>query len=490
MSVDALIAPLQAAHDSRVRRGKAALNPYELHAAAVLVVDFLLIVLASFAAVQFRLVLPTMDAAEGLEEMVRPVAMAIPFVWALLLSAFGAYQRDHFGTGTDEYRRVAHASFALAAVVSMVAYLMHYPLSRGYVVLLFMVGRALLILGRVILRRLVHQIRAAGYFTVPVLVVGAAQHVDDITAVLRRESWMGYQVRGALVDTGTVETAVGVPILGRVRDVLRTVRSGVARTVIFTEGAFDSSADFRRLAWEFDKIDVDVIVVPALTDISAQRLNVRPVAGLPLVHVDRPRAQAAGRWVKRAFDIVTSGSLLLSSPLIVAVSLAIWFEDRGRFFFKKRRAGLHGEAFDCFKFRSMVTDAEARLAALHHLNQGNGVLFKMANDPRITRVGRFIRRFSIDEIPQFWNVLRGDMSLVGPRPALMTEVARYDSDAVRRLHVRPGITGLWQVSGRSDLSWEDTVRLDLYYVDNWSMVQDISIIGKTAHAVLASRGAY
>ncbi len=215
------------------------------------------------------------------------------------------------------------------------------------------------------------------------------------------------------------------------------------------------------------------------------------MAGLSLVHVDRPRAIAAAQWSKRIFDIIGASMLLLmSAPIMAVVALAIKLEDGGSIFFKQPRVGRNGETFHMIKFRSMCVDAEAKLAALAAQSEGNGVLFKMARDPRVTRIGAFIRRFSIDEIPQFWNAFIGEMSLIGPRPALHSEVAKYDDDAMRRLSVRPGLTGLWQVSGRSDLSWEDTVRLDLYYIDNWSMVQDISILARTAGAVLGSRGAY
>ncbi|MBI5027854.1 MAG: sugar transferase, partial [Actinobacteria bacterium] len=217
----------------------------------------------------------------------------------------------------------------------------------------------------------------------------------------------------------------------------------------------------------------------------------RPVAGLPLVDVDRPQAVEAARWVKRTFDVLGSAVLLLlAAPVMGLVALAIRLEDGGPIMFRQPRVGLRGEVFECLKFRSMCVDAEERLAALVAQNEGAGPLFKMTQDPRITRVGRFIRRFSLDELPQLWNAFRGDMSLVGPRPALPKEVAEYDSDARRRLDVRPGLTGLWQVSGRSNLSWEETVRLDLYYVDNWSMVQDLMILAKTAKAVVGSSGAY
>lgn len=220
-------------------------------------------------------------------------------------------------------------------------------------------------------------------------------------------------------------------------------------------------------------------------------MDLRPVAGLPLVFIESPRAERATRWAKRLFDIVGSSlALLLAAPVMLAIALAIKIEDGGPIIFHQTRAGLKSRPFECLKFRSMVVDAEARLNALRRADQSARVLFKMKEDPRITRVGRVIRRFSLDELPQLFNVLGGQMSLVGPRPALPSEVAQYADHVHRRLDVRPGLTGLWQVSGRSDLSWEDTVRLDLYYVDNWSLLQDLSILRSTVGAVLSARGAY
>jgi exopolysaccharide biosynthesis polyprenyl glycosylphosphotransferase len=218
----------------------------------------------------------------------------------------------------------------------------------------------------------------------------------------------------------------------------------------------------------------------------------RPVGGLPLVHIEPPQSLGASRGLKRAFDAIGAAlGLVILGPFMLAVAVAIRLQDGGPILFRQIRVGRDGQLFECLKFRSMVVDAEARLSAVTHLNQNaDGVLFKAQQDPRITRVGRFIRRYSIDELPQLINVIGGDMSLVGPRPALPAEVRRYSADVQRRLHVRPGMTGLWQVSGRSDLSWDDTVRLDLYYVDNWSIVQDLSIVMKTVRAVFSSAGAY
>lgn len=415
----------------------------------------------------------------------------MPTVWLLVLLSAGAYSLGHLQSGTVEYQRVALGSGIFAGLVGVVCYLGDLELARGFFVLLFTVGLPALLFVRLARRRLFKRLRRKGLFHVPVVVAGSPTHVDEVTRVLRRETWLGYQVTGAVTPADIDETPCGLPVLGKVSDVVELVKGSHVHAVIFAEGSFPDSQHFKRMAWELEEHDTQMIVVPALTDISSERLTARPVAGLPLVHVERPRAMEASRWVKRAFDIVGSSLLLLvSAPVIAAVAIAIKLEDRGPVFFKQTRVGRRGEEFECLKIRSMVIDAEARKAELEAQNEGSGVLFKIAKDPRITKVGDFIRRYSIDEVPQFWNVLRGDMSLVGPRPALPREVAQYDIDTIRRLDVRPGLTGLWQVSGRSNLSWDDTVRLDVYYVDNWSVMQDLTILMRTAGAVLGSRGAY
>lgn len=415
----------------------------------------------------------------------------IPVSWLALLAACGAYSRHHLQTGMVEYQRVALGSGLFAGAIGVTCFLAKYDLSRGFFVLLFAVGIPMLLLGRLTRRKALNRLRTRGLLQTSVLVAGSPSHVDEVARVLRREKWLGYQVVGAVSSARVEETPAGLPVLGGVSDVVALIHDSAIDTVIFAEGSFPDSQHFKRMAWELEDLDVQMIVAPALTDISSQRLSSRPVAGLPLVYVEQPQAVAAGRWSKRAFDIIGSGLLLLvAAPIIAVVALAVKLEDRGPVFFKQTRVGRRGEEFQCLKVRSMVVDAEARKAELEAQNEGAGVLFKMAKDPRITKVGHIIRRFSIDELPQLWNVFRGDMSLVGPRPALPKEVAQYDSDTVRRLDVLPGLTGLWQVSGRSNLSWEETVRLDVYYVDNWSIMQDLTILMKTARAVFGSDGAY
>lgn len=458
---------------------------------AVLVsLDVAAVLVAGALAFLGRDALPFTDRVE----LTGTVALATGLVglaWLASLAAFAAYSLRHLRAGATEYKRVITASFAAAGAVGVVCFLLSYEYPRGLFVLWFGLGLTGLVVSRFARRRVMQGFHRRGLLQTPVLVAGGNHHVDVIAGVLRREQWLGYKVIGAVTRERLTETATGLRVLGSLDEVVDVIGTHDVDTVIFAEGSFATPADFRRLAWRLEEQDVQMIVVPTLADVSSQRLEVRPVAGLPLVDVDRPQAIDAGRWIKRAFDIIGSAVLLLlASPVLLATAVAIKLEDGGPVIFRQPRVGLKGEEFDCLKFRSMVTDAEARLATLQAQNEGAGVLFKMTNDPRITRVGKFIRRFSIDELPQLWNAFRGDMSLVGPRPALPREVAQYDSDTLRRLDVRPGLTGLWQVSGRSNLSWEDTVRLDLYYVDNWSMVQDLMILAKTARAVVGSDGAY
>jgi len=452
--------------------------------------DAAVIVIALFVAVLTRGLLP-FPGQPDTELIMRTTGPLIAVGWLVMLRLFSADALRHLRAGVTEYKRVIMASAAMAGTLGITSYLLKFDFPRAAFVLMFVIGTLGLLVARWSRRKVMGAIHARGALTTPLLVAGDSGHVDAIAQVLRRESWLGYRVIGAITSDRVRYTPGGLPVLGPLSNTVEVIEAHKAATVIFADGSFASPAEFRRMAWQLEEHDIQMIVVPAITDTSAQRLEVRPVAGLPLVDVERPQALASVRWLKRTFDVIGASLLLLvSAPVMALVALAIKIEDRGPVFFKQTRVGRKGELFECLKFRSMAVDAEKRLADLQHLNEGAGPLFKMTDDPRITRVGRFIRRFSIDELPQFWNALVGDMSLVGPRPALPDEVARYDLDARRRLDVRPGLTGLWQVSGRSDLSWDDSVRLDIYYVDNWSVVQDLMILVKTARAVLRPSGAY
>lgn len=365
-------------------------------------------------------------------------------------------------------------------------------ISRGFVGLAFGLGTLLLLGERYAVRKVLHRLRVAGRLQHRVVVVGNPVAASELVEVLHRESYAGYRVVAACAPEPDMTNPVAfpVPLLGRVADARAVCEEIGADTVLVAAGT-SSSDDLRRIAWDLEGSSIDLVVVPSLTDVAGPRIHMRPVAGLPLLHVEEPQADEAGGIAKRAFDLfVAVLALVVLSSLFLAVAVAVRATDGGPVFFRQRRVGRNGEQFDMLNFRSMVVDAEQQLASLTALNESSGVLFKLRQDPRVTRVGRYLRRLSLDELPQLWNVLRGDMSLVGPRPPLPSEVARYESDVRRRLLVRSGMTGLWQVSGRSELSWKDSVRLDLYYVDNWSMVSDLVIMAKTVRAVLAARGAY
>jgi exopolysaccharide biosynthesis polyprenyl glycosylphosphotransferase len=424
------------------------------------------------------------------------IGQAAPWViagWFVALLTQGAYSARHFGAGPDEYRTITTASLVTAAVASMACYLLQLPLSRGFLVLTFLIGIPLLLLERYVVRKIVHRMRSRGRLLHRVIAVGGPSGVTEVVDSLRRAQYVGYQVVGACLPAGiAVEPdRLPVPVLGAVADTRRMCDEVGADTVLVARGGYASSHELRRIAWDLEGSDIDLVVVPSLTDVAGPRIHMRPVAGLPLLHVEQPQAGEAGGLSKRMFDVVFAAlALLVLSPLLLLVALLVKAQDGGPVFFRQPRIGRASQPFQMLKFRSMVVDAESRLEELRHRNESDGVLFKMRRDPRITRLGRFLRRYSVDEIPQLVNVIRGQMSLVGPRPPLPSEVDRYATDVHRRLLVRPGLTGLWQVSGRSGLSWEESVRLDLYYVDNWSMTSDLVIIAKTVRAVLGKSGAY
>jgi exopolysaccharide biosynthesis polyprenyl glycosylphosphotransferase len=415
----------------------------------------------------------------------------IACLWFLTLLVRGAYSRKVIGSGAEEFRRVFLASLLTASAVSLVCYLVQIDLSRAFVCLTFLIGTPLLLAERQLMRKMLHRSRVRGELQHRVVAVGDRRAVAEVAETLHREAYVGYSVVGACMspDEAAKLTDSDVPVLGEPGQVRDVALKSDADAVLVAGGT--SSEDVRRIAWALEGTGIDLIVVPSVTDVAGPRMHIRPVAGLPLLHLEPPQHDEATRWGKRLFDLVgATFILLMAAPVMAAVAVAIKLEDRGPVLFQQPRVGRKGSLFPCFKFRSMVVDAEAKLAEIAHLNESDGVLFKIKDDPRITRIGNFIRRYSLDEFPQLFNVLRGEMSLVGPRPPLQKEVDEYEDTVSRRLLVRPGMTGLWQVSGRSSLSWRETVRLDLFYVDNWSITQDLLILAKTLRAVVGSDGAY
>ncbi|AOT02289.1 sugar transferase [Arthrobacter sp. U41] len=423
---------------------------------------------------------------------------ALSVAWWLMLEAWNSRNSRILGSGPDEYKRVAAASLWLFGLVAIFSYVFRVETARGYVGIALPVGLLGLIMGRWLLRQHLSVNRQSGASMSRLMLLGGPSAVAHLASSLVAAKHAGYLPIAAYIpgvqEILATEPESGLPVLGHdpeAHAILEAIDRCQADAVAVSAGVQLHPQTLRHLGWELAARNVGLIMAPALTDIAGPRIHTQQVAGLPLIHVTTPALDGGQRVAKRLFDVGVSGALIvLASPVLIIIALVLKLTDPGPVLFKQERVGIEGTHFGMLKFRSMVVDAERRLAALENQNEGNGVLFKMKDDPRITPVGRFLRKYSLDELPQLFNIFTGSMSLVGPRPPLPREVAAYEKDVRRRLLVKPGLTGLWQVSGRSNLSWQDSVRLDLYYVENWSLAGDLVIILKTARAVFNSTGAY
>lgn len=425
-------------------------------------------------------------------------SMLFALLWLSALAVFQTRSTRIIGSGIDEYRRIGSASFWTFGIIAMVTLLAKVDLARGYLAIALPVGTLGLLASRSLWRQHISRQRAHGHCQTTVFAIGDRQAVAHLAHELVRDPRNGCTVVGVCIPgygppRGEMLTVAGheVPILGDETDAVAAICSTGADTVAVTRTEHFGVHGIRELMWQLETMDVDLVVSPGVMDVAEARLTLRLTAGLPLLHVEKPQYEGTQRFQKQAFDMVFSlAALIAAAPVMLAAALAIKLTSKGPVFYPSERIGLDGKPFTMLKFRTMTDGADTQLEQLLSVNEGAGVLFKMRQDPRVTPVGRILRRFSIDELPQFINVIKGDMSVVGPRPPLRREVESYDGDVKRRLLVKPGVSGLWQVSGRSDLSWEESVRLDLSYADNWSMAGDLMIIAKTVKAVLTSHGAY
>ncbi|HEY7049818.1 MAG TPA: sugar transferase [Jatrophihabitantaceae bacterium] len=428
------------------------------------------------------------------------VDVGIPLVWVCVVALNRAYEGRFVGAGAAEFDRLFKAFLYLTAVVAIGSYATHTEIARGFVVVALPLALVLDVIGRYCARKYLHFLRRRGRAMTGMLLVGDGRGVADFAALVQRDRYAGMRVVGACVpsellddeDTLQVLADAGVPLLGDVDSVLRAVEIGKADTVAIVSSSRVGAERLRWISWQLEGTSTDLIVSPGLIEIAGPRLHIQPVAGLPLVHVEEPEFTGFRRLVKGVFDrSIATLVLAVLAPVALGVALAVRVTSRGPVFFRQQRVGRGGRLFTMIKFRSMYVNAEERKRELEARNvNADGLWFKIPDDPRITPVGRFIRKYSLDEIPQLLNVLTGRMSLVGPRPNLPAEVAQYEPDMRRRLLVKPGITGLWQVSGRNDLSWQETVQLDLRYVENWSLGYDLMILWKTPSAVARASGAY
>jgi exopolysaccharide biosynthesis polyprenyl glycosylphosphotransferase len=476
------------------RRHHRWVRPYRL---ALIVIDFAVASAAGLIAVATSPRANSGDpiAQSGLgspQVLVLTAALLVPAAWAVMLWAHGAYEARYLGLGSDEFKRVVKAAITLTATICFLAFTLKAPLSRKAVATVLPLILLYTVAGRYAARKALHMIRKRGRAQHRLLLVGTLGEALSVYRITTRNPHAGLRPVGIALSEGRLErgSRTPLPVSEGIKDVLERADEYGADTIAVCGHRGMSSENLRRLAWQLEGTGVDLVVAPSLTNIAGPRVHVRPVEGLPLLHVEEPTMSGLAWLLKGVIDRASAAfGLVVLSPILGAVAAMIKMGSPGPVFFRQARAGRGGEAIHVWKFRTMYVDAEERLAQLMEQNETDGLLFKMKEDPRITRVGGWLRRLSLDELPQLINVLAGEMSLVGPRP-LPTRDEDYVGDSRRRLLVRPGITGLWQVSGRSNLSWEDAVRLDLYYVDNWSLVFDAMIMWKTLFAVLKREGAY
>ena len=424
------------------------------------------------------------------------LTILLPIAWLIAVGMARGYEARFLFGGPDEYRRILVAAASLTATVAFVSYALHLSLARGYVGIALPLLAVTDIGARHALRKWAHRRRELdGRFMKRVVLVGYERTVATLTRQLSRESHHGVLVVGACLPAHRPRphriSDVDIPVLGTFDDVVTAVELAEADAVAILACPELDAEVLRGLAWQLEKTRTDLFVAPALIDVAGPRTTIRPVDGLPLLHVEHPELAGARRVIKTVFDVsLASLALLVLLPALLATAFAVRVTSSGPALFKQTRVGKEGRTFSLYKFRTMHNGAEDRLSELRDLNEHDGVLFKLRQDPRVTPLGRWLRRYSIDELPQLINVIRGEMSLVGPRPPLESEVSRYAEHVRRRLVVKPGLTGLWQVSGRADLPWEDAVRLDLRYVENWSLAMDVVILARTLNAVFKSSGAY
>ncbi|MFJ4370812.1 sugar transferase [Streptomyces chartreusis] len=398
------------------------------------------------------------------------------------------------GQGAEEFRRLGRSMFTATVVLALGGIALT---SRNIKLWIFVAIPAIALVTmttRYLLRLSLHKQRKEGRCLRPVLAAGSPATVRDLITRTRKFPHLGWRVDGVCTTDGRGidgDQLDGVPVVGRLTDVAKHVEHDGYRVVAVTPDPHWTPDRLQRLAWNLEGSDAEMVVAPVLMEVAGPRLHVDAVLGIPLLRVSMPTFTGGRRAIKVVVDRVGAAFLLLLfAPLMALVGLLVVADSRGGVFYRQRRVGKGGREFTILKFRTMVVGAHKARAELADRNEGAGLLFKLRRDPRVTRVGAVLRRYSLDELPQLFNVLTGSMSLVGPRPPLPEESAAYGPDIRRRLLVKPGLTGLWQISGRSDLPWEEAVRLDLRYVEDWSLALDTVILWKTLRAVLYGQGAY
>jgi exopolysaccharide biosynthesis polyprenyl glycosylphosphotransferase len=412
-------------------------------------------------------------------------------IWFVGLLSVGLYDLERIQNPAEELRRVLRGVTLGAAAAVVASFSVRFPLSRGWLLLAWGLALVGVALGRRVLRKTVYSFRRRGRLRRRALIIGTDPSAIALAGAVAKAPWEGFDVVGFV----SIDRSAGEPLpegLQKVgsADRLRELTAALRVTDVLVAPNVAGNGHFNEVVSALDGVPVNLRIAPGLDGFMPSRLTVQPLGDRPLVSVERGELNPSARVAKRILDLVLGTILLvLSVPVLLACAVAVRLDSPGPVFFKQRRVGLRGRQFTMWKLRTMEAGAEEQRLELEYRNEADGLLFKIEDDPRVTRVGRFLRRTSLDELPQLFNVLAGHMSLVGPRPPLPGEVTAYSDRMGRRLLVKPGMTGLWQVSGRNELSFEDYLRYDVLYVQNWSVVLDLYILWKTLPAVMFRRGA-
>jgi exopolysaccharide biosynthesis polyprenyl glycosylphosphotransferase len=458
-----------------------------------MITDFLVLALSVFGAQWLRLGLTGATLKiEYYEQSVWRVpyplvSAVIVLVWMFALATSHSRDSQIIGIGTPEYERVTSATFLVFGMVALACLMVRMEPARLYLLGAMVCGLFLLLVERWSWRQWLTAQRVRGEFLHRVVLVGDDQSAGHVAGEIESHPAIGFEV----VKTVLLDPEGKIVEGGGAQSLIDAITSCDADTVIYTGSNGHTPEELREFGWQLQRRAITLIVTPAVIDFVGPRIHMRRAAGLPLVYAEYPEFRYGQRVLKRGMDVaISSVALVLLSPLFLVLTIMIKTGSPGPVLFSQRRVGRYGKTFKMYKFRSMVVGAEGQLGSLLDRSDGNKVLFKMRDDPRVTKVGRWMRRYSIDELPQLVNVLANHMSLVGPRPPLESEVAKYSRRDRRRLLVKPGMTGLWQVNGRSNLGWDDSIRMDLQYIENWSMLGDIMILVRTIRAVWRHEGAY
>ena len=404
------------------------------------------------------------------------------FSWLYFLWFNGSRETNILGFGADEYKRLTNATLFSFTFIAFISYIFKLEISRAFVLTVYPFGLMILFISRRFLRRRLIKARDNGRYLSRVLLLHSGT-IDPVEARLAIAQHAGFNIVHKIVTTENNNFDF--------HEIVTQAKVNKCDQIMVGQSAVISAKELRNLGWALEQTNIDLVVAPAVTEIAGPRLKVSNVEGLPLLHLEQPVFSGAAKSTKRLLDLIISiVGLVIISPFLFIIAVIIKFYDRGSVFYSQRRIGQNNKEFTVYKFRTMFEGSHEQREKIMAETNKDPRLAKDPQDPRVTKPGLFLRRWSIDEIPQIINVLKGEMSLVGPRPPLAEEVNKYEKSETRRLLVKPGLTGLWQVSGRSELDWEDAVRLDLYYVENWSLTLDILIIIRTAAAVWRGEGAY